>query len=52
MDQLTRAWIANSRQDLALQVAEQRRRAFPSYRFPRDILTQLPALRGRPATPP
>ena len=50
MDQLVRAWIAAGRRDLAWQVAEYRQRAFPDYRFPKDILRTFPALR-RPAEP-
>lgn len=45
MDQLVRAWIAADRQDLAWQVAEHRKRAFPEYRFPKDLLRAFPALR-------
>lgn len=45
MDQLVRAWIGAHRRDLAWQVAEYRKRAFPDYRFPKDILRTFPALR-------
>ena len=45
MDQLVRAWLNADRMDLAWQVAEYRKRAFPEYRFPKDILRSLPALR-------
>ncbi|MGD9613750.1 MAG: tetratricopeptide repeat protein [Kiritimatiellia bacterium] len=50
MDQLVRAWIAAGRRDLAWQVAEYRQRAFPDYRFPKDVLRTFPALR-RPVEP-
>ena len=49
MDQLVRAWLAADRKDLAWQVAEHRRRTFPNYRFPKDILLNFPALRAPPA---
>lgn len=49
MDQLVRAWNAADRPDLARQVAEARRRAFPETKFPRDILAIFPALRQAPA---
>lgn len=45
MDQLVRAWTGANRRDLAWQVAEYRKRAFPDYRFPKDILRSFPALR-------
>ena len=45
MDQLVRAWIGAQRRDLAWQVAEYRKRSFPDYRFPKDILRAFPALR-------
>ena len=45
MDQLVRAWLGAQRRDLAWQVAEYRKRAFPEYRFPKDILRSFPALR-------
>lgn len=45
MDQLMRAWTCANRRDLAWQVAEYRKRAFPDYRFPKDILRSFPALR-------
>ena len=45
MDQLVRAWLGAQRRDLAWQVAEYRKRAFPDYRFPKDILRTFPALR-------
>lgn len=45
MDQLVRAWIGAQRRDLAWQVAEFRKRAFPEYRFPKDLLRAFPALR-------
>ena len=48
MDQLVRAWLAADRLDLAWQVAEHRRRAFPEHRFPKDLLRQFPALRQAP----
>ena len=48
MDQLVRAWIDADRMDLAWQVAEYRHRAFPEYRFPKDLLLTFPALRKRP----
>ena len=48
MDQLVRAWLAADRQDLAWQVAEYRHRAFPEYRFPKDLLRTFPALRHAP----
>lgn len=44
MDQLTRAWLAADRTDLAWQVAQTRQRLFPEYRFPKDILSFFPAL--------
>jgi tetratricopeptide (TPR) repeat protein len=50
MDQLVRAWIGAQRRDLAWQVAEYRQRAFPEYRFPKDILRTFPALR-QPVNP-
>lgn len=49
LDQLIRAWVAADRLDLAWQVAEARRRNFPQFRFPRDILDALPALKEPPA---
>jgi Flp pilus assembly protein TadD len=54
MDQLVRAWNNADRRDLAWQVAEHRRRTFPEYSFPRDILFLFPDLRKRPpaAKPP
>lgn len=48
MDQLVRAWLAAGREDLAWQVAEYRHRAFPDYRFPKDILATFPALHRAP----
>lgn len=45
MDQLVRAQLASNRHDLALQVAEYRHRTYPNYRFPKDILSNLPSLR-------
>ena len=48
MDQLVRAWLACDRGDLAWQVAEYRHRAFPEYRFPKDILGFFPALKQAP----
>lgn len=50
MDQLVRAWLSADRADLAWQVADYRHRAFPNYRFPKDILISFPSLR-RPAEP-
>lgn len=44
MDQLIRAWYAAERVDLAWQVAEQRKRAFPSFAIPKDILFHFPDL--------
>ena len=44
MDQLIRAWYAAQRVDLAWQVAEQRKRAFPSFTIPKDILFRFPDL--------
>ena len=38
-------WIGAQRRDLAWQVAEYRKRSFPDYRFPKDILRAFPALR-------
>jgi tetratricopeptide (TPR) repeat protein len=51
MDQLVRAWNAADRKDLAWQVAECRRRMFPQYKIPKDILLLFPTLRYEP-TPP
>lgn len=53
MDQLVRAWIAADRKDLAWQVAESRRRSFPNFKFPKDILLLFPALRyeNKPQNP-
>ena len=45
MDQLTRAWLAADRRDLAWQVAEHRHRSFPEYKLPTDILRSFPILR-------
>ncbi|MGD9780524.1 MAG: tetratricopeptide repeat protein [Kiritimatiellia bacterium] len=49
MDQLTRAWLAADRRDLAWQVAEHRHRSFPEYKLPADILFSFPVLRQPPA---
>ncbi len=51
MDQLVRAWLGCDRADLAYQVAEYRRRMFPEYKMPADILAQFPSLRHRPSNP-
>lgn len=51
MDQLVRAWLCSDRADLAYQVAEYRRRMFPEYKMPADILAQFPALRRLPTSP-
>lgn len=48
MDQLTRAWLAADRRDLAWQVAEHRHRSFPEYKLPADILFSFPLLRQPP----
>ena len=48
LDQLVRAWLACDRGDLAWQVAEHRRRAFPEFKFPPDLLRYFPALKRAP----
>lgn len=51
MDQLTRAWLAADRRDLAWQVAAHRHRTFPEFRIPKDILSYFPDLKKRPQKP-
>lgn len=44
LDQLVRAWLANDRRDLAIQVAQHRNRTFPNQAYPRDLRRILPEL--------
>jgi Flp pilus assembly protein TadD len=43
MDQLIRAWLAAGRPEMAQQVAEARARAFPEFRFPKDMRKMFPS---------